>query len=194
MKLFLDFFPVLAFFISAKVWDIYIATAVLILGSFIQTVGHWLIKKKFEKLHLVTFFASLILGSMTLFFRDDSFIKWKVSVVYWIFSGTIFVFLLRKKIAIKALFEGLMKIDMGLKDTLWHKINMAWAISLLALGFLNLWIAYSFSLDAWVNFKVWGTMIIQLIMMLVTFFIIFKNMPEENRRALEQEEPPKEND
>ncbi len=188
MKLFLDFFPVLAFFITSKVYDIYVATAVLIAGSFIQTLGHWLIKKQFEKLHLVTFFASLVLGSMTLFFRDDSFIKWKVSVVYWILSATIFFFLLRKKIAIRELFQGLMKHDLGLQNRLWHQINFGWAFSLVGLGFLNLWIAYNMSLDAWVNFKVWGTMGIQIVMMIVTFIVIFKNMPEENRKAFDQDD------
>ncbi len=186
MKLLLDFFPVLAFFITFKVFDIYVATAVLIAGSFIQTLGHYLIKKQFEKLHVVTFVVALVMGSLTLFFRDDAFIKWKVSVIYWILSGTIFVFLLRKRIAMKDLLEGLMKHDLGLKDSLWHKINMGWAITMVLIGFVNLWIAYEFSLETWVNFKVWGTMIIQLLMMVITFYVIFKYMPEENRKQLEQ--------
>lgn len=188
MKFLLDFFPVLAFFISFKLYDVYIATAVLILASFIQTLGHWIIKKRFEKLHLFTFFASLIMGSLTLFFRDDSFIKWKVSVIYWILSATIIVYLLfRRKIAIKDLFEGLFKQSLGISDSIWHKLNMAWMLYLVGIGILNIWIAYQFDLDTWVNFKVWGIMAIQLIMMIATFVIIFKYMPEENRQALDKQ-------
>jgi intracellular septation protein len=185
MKLLLDFFPALAFLISYKIFDIYVATGVLIVSSFIQTVGHYWLKKQFEKLHVITFVVAVVMGSLTLFFHDDSFIKWKVSVIYWILSATIFIFLLRKRIAMKDMLQGLMKQELGLPDRVWHMINLTWAIALFAIGFLNLWVAYQFSLDTWVNFKVWGTMAIQMLMLIVTFIVIFKYMPEENRKALE---------
>ncbi|NVJ61729.1 MAG: septation protein IspZ [Gammaproteobacteria bacterium] len=187
MKLLLDFFPILAFFISYKFYDIYVATAVLIIASLLQTIGHWVIKKKFEKLHVITLVVSIVMGGLTLALRDESFIKWKVSVVYWLLSSIILIFMLRKRIALQELFEGLFKQPLGLKPALWHKINALWAIVLIAMGFINLWIAYRFSLDTWVNFKVWGTMIVQFALMIFTFVLIFKNMPEENKKLFEQD-------
>jgi intracellular septation protein len=191
MKLLFDFFPALAFLISYKLFDIYVATGVLIASSFIQMMGHYWMKKQFENLHLITFGVALVMGSLTLFFHDDRFIKWKVSVIYWILSAVIILFLLRKRIAMKELLQALMKQELGVPDSLWHRINISWAIALLALGFVNLWVAYQFSLDTWVNFKVWGTMAIQMVMLVMTFIVIFKHMPEENRKALEDEQQDK---
>ncbi len=185
MKLLLDFFPVLAFFITFKWLGIYPATAVLIVGSLIQTLGHWLIKKEFEKLHLITLAASVILGGMTLAFQDDRFIKWKVSVIYWIFSLVIIGFwLFKKQIAIQKLFEGLLKMELGIAPSFWHKVNLSWLVVFIVMGLVNLWIAYSFELDVWVNFKVWGIMIIQMVLMLATFAFVFNAMPEDKRNAL----------
>ncbi|WMS87197.1 inner membrane-spanning protein YciB [Pleionea litopenaei] len=193
MKVLLDFFPVLAFFLTYKLFDVYVATAVLIGASLLQTLGHRIIKKRFEKLHVMTFVISLIMGGMTIAFRDDAFIKWKVSVVYWILSAVIWIYWLRGTMLLKQLFESLFKQELGLTQKLWGYINAFWGLLLLAMGGLNIWIAYHFDLDTWVNFKVWGTMAVQLVTMIGTFVVIFKNMPEHHRKMLEESSANEEN-
>ena len=86
MKLLFDFFPVLLFFITYKMYDIYTATAVLIAASAIQTIGHRLIKGSFEKTHVITFVLVAIFGGLTLFLQNELFIKWKPTVINWLFA------------------------------------------------------------------------------------------------------------
>ena len=86
MKVFYDFIPVLLFFIAYKVYDIYVASAVIIVACCIQVGGTLLIKKKVEKIHLITLIAVLIFGGLTLILRNPLFIKWKPTVINWIFA------------------------------------------------------------------------------------------------------------
>ncbi len=187
MKFLLDFFPVLGFFIIYQVYDdIYMATYVLMAACVVQTLGHYFISKRFERMHVITLILALLFGGLTVFLRDDAFIKWKVSIFLWgVALFFIFRQLIQNKIALKDLFEGISGESMGISDTLWKKLNIVWIFTTLATGLLNLWIAYNFEQSVWVNFKFWGLTGIQLVLMIATFFIIFKNMPKEKREALE---------
>ncbi|NVJ48830.1 MAG: septation protein IspZ [Gammaproteobacteria bacterium] len=186
MKVLLDFFPVLAFFITYKLSDIYTATMVLIIASFVQTITFRLIKKRFETLHLITFVISIVMGGLTILLQDESFIKWKVTVVYWLLSAVLFGYWLANKLVIKQIFEALFKQELGISLSIWRRLNAFWGLLFLAMGGINLWVAYSFSLDTWVNFKVWVTMATKLTAMIITFVVIFKYMPEEYRKMLEE--------
>ncbi len=187
MKLLLDFFPLLGFFIGYYAFDIYVATGVLMAGAFVQTFGHWLMKRSFEKMHLLTLGLALVFGSLTLFLRDDSFIKWKVSIFMWLVTV---VFLFRQwfqnRIVLKDLLEGVSGESFGVDEKLWKILNVTWALTALIVGLLNLWIGFNLSQEMWVNFKVWGITIIQLVLMAITFTLIFKNMPEDKKKAMEQ--------
>ncbi|MCO7226364.1 inner membrane-spanning protein YciB [Pleionea sp. CnH1-48] len=186
MKVLIDFFPLLGFFIAYYVFDIYVATGVLMVAAVIQTVGNRLLKKEWEKMHLFTLGLALVFGSLTLLFRDDAFIKWKVTILMWMLAV---VFLFRQwvqnRIVLKDLLEGMSGESFGIEDALWKRLNVIWACCALAVGLLNLWVAYTFSQSVWVNFKVWGITIIQFTLMMITFAILFKNMPEDAKKALE---------
>ena len=155
MKMFFDFLPVLLFFVTYKMVDIYAATALLIAACAVQTLAHRWIKGRFEKAHLITLTLVLIFGGLTLYLQDETFIKWKPTAINWLFAilliGSQFV-------GDKNIIERMMSSNLTLPATAWRKLNFAWAIFFTLLGLLNLYIAFSFDTDTWVNFKLFGIM------------------------------------
>jgi len=155
MKLLFDFFPVLLFFIAYKAYDIYIATAVLIGACLIQTVGYWAKYRKFEKSHLITLVLVTLFGGATLILQDETFIKWKPSVINWLFGAA---FIGSQFIGKQPLIQRMLSSQLALPTQIWRNLNSAWALFFTALGFLNLYVVYNFSTDTWVDFKMFGLM------------------------------------
>ncbi|MDZ4261407.1 MAG: septation protein A [Pseudomonadota bacterium] len=153
MKLLYDFFPILLFFVAYKIFDIYVATAVAIVASFIQVGWFWLQYRRVEKMHVITLLMITVLGGATLIFHDDTFIKWKVSVVNWLFG---IVFLGSQFIGKKPVIQRMMEASVELPQKIWTRLNLVWALFFISTGFLNLYVAYNYDLDTWVNFKMFG--------------------------------------
>ncbi len=155
MKMLFDFFPVLLFFIVYKMYDIYAATAVLIIACAIQTFGHRMIKGRFENAHLITLVLVALFGGLTLYLQDETFIKWKPTAINWLFA---IVFIGSQYIGEKPIIERMMGANISLPAVVWTKLNLAWAIFFIVLGALNIYVAFSFDTDTWVNFKMFGLM------------------------------------
>lgn len=153
MKFLFDFFPILLFFVAYKVFDIYVATAVAIASSFVQVGWFWLQNRRVEKMHLITLVMITVLGGATLVLQDETFIKWKVTVVQWAFG---IAFLGSQFIGKKPIVQRMMEASVELPRQIWTKLNIAWAIFFIATGFLNLYVAYNYDTDTWVNFKMFG--------------------------------------
>ena len=155
MKLLFDYFPILCFFIAYKIGGVYIATAVTMGACALQNIVYWLIHKRFEKMHVITFFSVVILGSFTLIFHKAIFIQWKPSIIYWLFALVLFCsqFFSKKNIMARMLDDKII-----LPEKVWANLNMAWSLFFIFLGFLNIYVVYHYSLDAWVNFKLFGTL------------------------------------
>ncbi len=172
MKMLFDFFPLLLFFAAFKYYDIYTATAVAIAASFIQVVSYRLLKGKFESMHLVTLGVISVFGGLTLLLQDDTFIKWKPTIVYWVLGiATLGSHFIGRKTAI----EHVIGKQIRLPDRIWVKQNLSWGFFFLVLGALNVYVAFYYApeLDAarrqeiWVNFKVFGLMGITLIFVII---------------------------
>jgi len=175
MKFMFDFFPVLLFFIAYKAYDIYTATAVLIIACFVQTVGHWAIHRKFEKSHLITLVLVSLFGGATLLLQDEMFIKWKPSVINWLFGV---VFIGSQFIGEKNLIQRMLGAQLDLPQAIWRNLNSAWAIFFIALGFVNLYVVYNFDTDTWVDFKMFGLMGLTLGFMLLQGLYLAKHIKE----------------
>lgn len=160
MKFLFDYFPIIGFFIAYKVWGIYVATLVTIGASFLQLIIYWLRFRQFEKLHVITFIFVFVLGGLTLLFHQPLFIKWKPTIVYWIFALILFG---SHRFGSKTLIHRMLhdKIELPLKA--WARINLSWGIFFIFLGCLNLYVVYTYSTNAWVNFKLFGTLGLMLV-------------------------------
>ena len=152
MKFLFDFFPVILFFVAFKVSDIFVATAVAIAATIVQ-IGWVLVRRrKVSNMQWMSLVIIVVFGGATLILRDETFIKWKPSVLYWLAGITFLGGLAFKTNLVKAVMgEGL-----TLPDPVWTKLCVAWGLFFLFKGTLNLWVAYNFSTETWVNFKLFG--------------------------------------
>ena len=173
MKFLFDYLPIIVFFISYKFWNIYVATALTMGTSILQVLIYWLMHKRFEKFHVITMAFIVVLGTFTLALHNPVFIKWKPTLVYWIFSVVLIVsqFIGKKSLIHRMLDE---KIALPLK--IWKRINLSWAAFFVALGFTNLYVVYHYSTDAWVNFKLFGTFGLMLAFIFLQALYISKHM------------------
>ena len=157
-KLLFDFFPVILFFAAFKLEDdpkrgIMLATAVVIVATLVQ-VGYMRWRHgRVEKLHLVTLVLVVALGGLTLALDDERFIKWKPTLVNW---GFALVFLGSQFIGSRPIIRRLMESRVTLSDHAWTRLNLGWTGFFVFLGAANLFVAYRFSTDFWVDFKLFG--------------------------------------
>ncbi|SFD25863.1 inner membrane-spanning protein YciB [Pseudoalteromonas denitrificans] len=186
MHALIEYIPLILFFATFKLVDIFWATGVLIGTSTLQVAFYYFKDGKVATKTWVFFGIALVLGSMTLIFHDEAFIKWKATVIYFAFFLTLLVsrYLLKKNLMEKMLTSILKNAsdteqELNIPKTLWDKINLMWAAITLFISVLNIYIAYNFSLDFWVNFKVFGLMGITFVFIFITIMMLFKYLPEE---------------
>lgn len=153
MKILIDFFPILLFFGAYKFYDIYVATAVLMAATVLQTGLIYAIDRKLQTMQKITLLLILVFGTLTLALHDDRFIKWKPTVLYAAMAIALAV-------ALWALKKNYLKLLLGsqleLPDAVWMRLNVAWIIYCAFMAAINGYVAAFYSTEAWVNFKLWG--------------------------------------
>ncbi len=142
MKLLIDFFPILLFFIAYKLAGIYVATAVAIAAAAVQVGWVWWRHHKVEKMHLATLALLVVFGGMTLALHDPIFVMWKPTLVNWLFA---LVFLGSHFIGSKTVIERMMSHAIDLPAEIWPRLNLLWAIFFFLSGAANLYVVYDFS-------------------------------------------------
>ena len=152
-KFLFDLFPIILFFIAFKIYDIFIATAVAIIATLLQIIYVYLKDKKVEKVLLFNGVMITFLGGLTILLQDKMFIMWKPSVLYWCFA---LILLFSNLFLKKNLVQMALSKQVELKNKFWNIINWYTSIFFVLLGFINLYVAYNFSEDTWVNFKLFG--------------------------------------
>lgn len=155
MKLLFDLFPVILFFAAFKVYDIYVATGVAIVASIAQIA--WLLARgrPVAGMQWAGLAIIVVFGGMTLLLHDETFIKWKPTVLYGAFALALLVARYGFR---KNLIEAMMGAQVRLPVPIWHRLNLAWAAFFVVMAAANLFVAFTFSTDTWVNFKLFGTM------------------------------------
>ena len=153
MKLLIDFFPIILFFLAFKLGGIYVATGVAIVATIAQIA--WLRWKhgKVEPMQWVSLGVIVVFGGATIVAQNETFIKWKPTVLYWLMGGALLVSQLFFK---KNLMKSLMGAQLELPDAAWRVLNWSWSTFFAVMGVLNLWVAFHFDTDTWVNFKLFG--------------------------------------
>jgi len=181
MKLLFDFFPILLFFIAYKMYDIYIATGVAIAASVLQVALFWWQYKRVDKMHLITLGLVVLLGGATLLLHDEMFIKWKPTLVNWLFA---LVFLGSYWFSNKTILQRMLADQITLQDEhVWVGLNWAWVGFFTFSGALNLFVVYQFSTDTWVNFKLFGLMGLTLIFVIAQGVVLARYIVDEEENA-----------
>lgn len=201
-KFLFDLFPVILFFIAYKLGGsypdeaqsilgtfglhaapggkpgIFLATLVAIIASFIQVGWVKLRGRKVDLMLWVSLFIIAVFGGATLWLQDENFIKWKPTVLYWIFASAIFGAAAFGKNLIRTLTNA----QMELPDAAWRQMNLSWGAFFAFMGVANLWVAYNFSTDGWVNFKLYGTIGLMLVFVVIQSLMLAKYVDKEEHQ------------
>ncbi len=180
MKKFLfDLFPLILFFIAFRVTDdIFTATAVAIAASVIQFIWLKIRGQKIEATHWINLSVIVLFGGATLYFHSDIFIKWKPTVLYWLFAA---ILLGAQLVLGKNIMQKIMGKQVSLPAPIWNKLNVSWSMFFVLAGLLNLYVAFSgnYTESQWVNFKVFGLTIFLIVFVIAQSIWLSKHITEE---------------
>jgi intracellular septation protein len=188
MKIFFDLLPIFLFFIAYKWGDGHkelaahwmtqylgfavsggvvgvteaptlLGTAVCVLATLVQVIVFKALRKPIDKMLWVSLAIIMVLGGLTLWFHDQTFIKWKPTALYWIMGGGVLIseILFDKRVLAKA-----MGGQVDVPAPIWRRVAWAWGLFYAGMGVLNLYVAFNYSMDTWVNFKVWGSLVMMI--------------------------------
>ena len=179
MKLLFDFFPIILFFVAYKMHDdphqgFMVATAVIIAATAVQVLVMWLRERRVEKMHVAVLVIVVVFGGITLALDDEIFLKWKPTVVNWLFA---LVFLGSEFIGAKNVVRRLMDAKITLPDRVWTRLNVSWVLFFVVCGALNLYVVYNYDTDTWVDFKLFGLMGLTLVFVLGQGVYMMRHMP-----------------
>ncbi len=153
MKLLVDFFPIILFFVAFKIAGIYVATGVAIAATVVQIAWLRHTRGKVEPMQWISLGVIVLFGGATIALQNETFIKWKPTVLYWLMAGTLMA---GQLVFRKNLLKSLMGSQMELPDSAWRVTNWSWIVFLAIMGVVNLWVAFNFDTNTWVNFKLFG--------------------------------------
>lgn len=199
MKLLIDFLPVVIFFIVYKMapqcieliapllnadqvtylhamQPIILATAVLIPATALQILYTRYTTGKFEKMHLITLALVVLLGGTTVLLQDKEFIMWKPTIVNWLFAAA---FLSSQLFMEKSFLQRMMEANLTLPSSVWIKLNYAWIGFFIISGIVNLIVAYNFSEDTWVNFKLFGLLGLTILFIIVQSLFLYRYIEQK---------------
>jgi intracellular septation protein len=183
MKLLFDFLPIVLFFATFKYAEghkdwaaalanselgsffpggtvaadqapVLLATLVVIGATLAQVAFLKLRGRRVDNMLWISLGLVVLLGGLTIWLRNETFIKWKPTLLYWTMGLT---FWLAPLLFGKNLLRALLGEQIDAPAKAWHRLNFAWIAFFSMMGLLNLWVAYSFSTDTWVNFKLFGS-------------------------------------
>lgn len=185
MKMLVDLFPVILFFVAYKFFGIYVATQVAIAAAVLQVAYLKLRRKRIENTHWITLILLIVFGGLTLFLHDPTFIKWKPTIVNWLLGAG---FLLSAIFMERSFLRRMMDSSLTLPDAVWRKLNIAWIVFFFASGAINLIVAYNFSEDTWVNFKLFGLLGLTLLFVVAQGFYLAKYLQTDSDSPQTQED------
>lgn len=169
MKFLFDLFPVILFFLAFKAYDIFVATAVAIAAAFVQIGWLWLRHHQVDKMMWINLGVIVIFGGATLISQDETFIKWKPTVLYWLIAT---VLLVSHQIFRRNLIQVMLEKQIVLPPLVWNRLNISWIGFFISMGCINLYVAFNFSIDTWVTFKLFGATGLMLAFIIVQMIML----------------------
>lgn len=178
MKALFELFPLVAFFAAYAYVDIFFATAVGMVASAIQVIWSWLKHKKVPTALWIGFGAFMVFGGLTLFLRDQRFVMLKPTIVYWLMAvGLLISYVGFKKNPIKLA----MQSQFEPPEHIWTRWMLVWVVFFTLLGFVNIYVAQTFSEATWVKFKVFGVISLSLLLTIVQIWRMFPYAKQESQ-------------
>jgi intracellular septation protein len=201
-KFFFDLFPIIVFFIAYKLGDshpdtaravmnglglpllpnakpgIYLATLIAIAATFLQIVWVKLRGQKVEPMLWASLVIISVFGGATIWLHDEAFIKWKPTVLYWLFSGVLLVSAMLGKNMIRSIMSG----QLELPEPAWSRLNLSWAGFFALMGIINLYVAWNYSTDTWVDFKLFGSMGLMLVFVVIQSVMLSRYLDKEENK------------
>jgi intracellular septation protein len=176
MKFLFDLLPVVLFFVAFKLADIYIATAVAIATTVLQVAWLKLRRQRVPGMLWASLGIIVVFGGATLLLQDETFIKWKPTVLYWLFGAVLAGAALMRRNLIRVMLSE----QVQLPQAVWARLNLSWIGFFVFMGAINLYVAYNYSTDNWVNFKLFGGMGLMLLFVVAQALVLAKYMDEKN--------------
>jgi len=185
MHLFLEYFPLVIFFIINSIAGIYWATGSLIVAACVQIIYFKIKKEKIPAKQWIIFALIVVFGTLTIYLQNDAFLKWKVTIINTFFASALIV---SNSFFNKNIIKEFLGESLSLPENIWSRLNLAWAMFFLFCAGLNYYVAFSYDLDTWVNFKVFGLTGLMFIFSITSILLLYKYLP------LEEDEPEKSED
>lgn len=206
MKLLLDFLPILLFFgtykyaesnkdwaaafatehfgfivsggvVGLKEAPVLLSTVVVIIATFAQIAYLYSRGKKIDTMLWVSLALVVVLGGATIWFHNEDFIKWKPTMLYWAMALALWA---SAALFGKNLLQKIMGEQVRLPDRVWGRLNLAWIAFFFSMGVLNRYVAWRYSTDIWVNFKLFGSMGLMILFMIAQGFYLSRHLePDE---------------
>lgn len=173
---FFDLIPIFVFFIVYKFFGIYAATASAIILALLQSAYLWFFKKTIDKMQITTLILICLLGGATLIFHNPAFIKWKVSIIYWVFA---LVILGSQFIGPKNIVQRMLENQLSLPANIWRRLAWAWFGFFAIVGFLNVFVMLNYSTNTWVDFKLFGILGLTLLFFIIQGICLAKHLKHE---------------
>lgn len=180
MQLFVDFFPLIIFFVVYKLTDIMWATAAIIVATLLALGIHWLRTRTINRMQLISGSLVAVFGGITLMLGDGIFIQWKPTIVYALFA---IAFLASQFIGTKTIVERLMGEAIALQLADWRVLNVMWVVFFAVMAVLNLYVVYNFDEATWVNFKLFGTLALTILMIIMQAVWISRRLPSTEKES-----------
>lgn len=175
MKQLLEFVPIILFFVAYKTFDIYVATAVMMVATIIQVSYSWLRYREVASMQWITLGLVVVMGGMTLYLQDEQFIKWKLSIIEWLFGLAFFG---SQFFGEKTFVERMMSANLTLPKPIWKRLNLLWGGFFTGVGFVNLYVMFNFNTDDWVTFKTFGVPGLMVLFIVIQMVYLYKYVPE----------------
>ena len=175
IKQLVEFFPILLFFIAFKLYDIYVATAVVIVATIFQVAYTWFKFRKVEMMQWITLALVVIMGGLTLILHDEQFVKWKLSIIEWLFGGA---FLGSQFIGRAPFIERMMSSQLTLPAVIWKRLNLCWAGFFIGVGCLNVYVMFNYNTNDWVTFKTFIVPGMMALFIVIQMIFLYKHLPD----------------
>lgn len=183
MRQLINFIPLIFFFAFLMLYDIFAGVQALLITSIIALIVTLVIYKKIEKMEIISFLMIVIFGSLTLYLHNQNFIKWKVTLINFLFA---FILLISQFIFKKNLIQKMLGKELQLTNVVWNKLNVLWSIFFIISGSTNIYVTYYMSDEFFGIFKAFILPGASLLMTLISGMYIYQHMDKNHNKKLSE--------